>query len=286
MRRLALALSVFGTACLGGSQALLSQGVPPDQRQALLAIYEATDGSHWKKHDGWLGGPGTECKWYGVWCEGGADQLRPVIGLDLGQNDLKGNIPQEIARLKQLESLTLFGNRLSGRLPDALIERWLDGSLNITAEAPLLTDVSEIDFESSPSALLCGQQRVVLRSDTTAVEFTNRCRNATPGDRTTYCEVKQGRIIWGSFARLAWSLERNAFFTMLPKYERNSTEGTFVSIRVTRDERAREVVDYDRGGPLRLWTIESAIEGVASEIDWEKTRTDSKCPAWRTIIRP
>jgi hypothetical protein len=268
------------------AQSALSHGVPPEERRALLAVYEATDGGHWKNHDGWLGPPGTECNWHGVLCEPGADEQDYLTDLNLSENNLSGKLPKEIDQLTQLQSLTLFGNHLSGKLPDPLIERWLAGSLDILAEAPLLTDISEIDFESSPTALLCGQRRIVLRADTTAISFTNRCRLATPKDRATYCQVKEGRVLWLGFAKLAWLIEKNGYFALLPKYERNITEGTFVSTRVTRAAKVYEVVDYAGGGPLNLWTIESAIAGVASSLDWEKTRTRPKCPAWHTVTWP
>jgi hypothetical protein len=213
-------------------------------------------------------------------CGQSVDGQASVIELELAENNLNGRIPDEITKFVHLESLTIFGNQLSGRLPDAIVKPWLAGSLSITVETPLLTDVSAIDFESDASALLCGQHRIVFQANTSAVSYTRRCRNATPKDRTTYCEVKEGRIWWGEFARLAWMLEGNGFFELKPKYERNVTDAAFVSTRVIRLGKPYEVVDYAGGGPLNLWTIQTSIEGVGALVDWEKNKTQPQCPAW------
>jgi len=196
------------------------------------------------------------------------------------ENNLHGRIPEAVGQLVHLESLVLYGNDLSGRLPGSLIQRCLSGLLWVTAEAPLLTDVSEIDYESAASALLCESHRVVLRSDTSAVLFTKRCRNATPKDRGTFCEVKKGRIWGGEFAMLAWTLEKNGYFALQAKYDRNVSDSVFVSSRVIRNGKKYEVVEYAGGGPLELWTIHRAIEGVSSSMEWSKAEVLPACPRW------
>jgi hypothetical protein len=281
-----------------------AQGVSSQERQALIALYEATDGSHWKNHEGWLGPAGTECSWRGVECVPSHNEPMTVIGLSLDRNNLIGSIPKDIgeftnlqwldvaedhlngsipdvlSQLTKLTDLTVYGNHFSGRLPEPLIHRWLTGSLWIGAEASLLTDVSEVDFESAPSALLCGRQRMILRSDGSVVLFTLRCRSATPRDRRTFCEVKQGEVGSGAFATLAWLLERNGFYALRPDYSRNITDSVFDSTRVTRSDKVHEVVDYAGGGPFELWVIERAIEGVALSTLWEKTKVEPSCPRW------
>jgi Leucine Rich Repeat (LRR) protein len=59
----------FGQSAGKVSFSPADQVVSPQERQALLALYEATDGNHWKDHTGWLGPAGTECVWYGVSCD-------------------------------------------------------------------------------------------------------------------------------------------------------------------------------------------------------------------------
>src|SRR5579871_5410107 len=91
----------------------------PKERKILAALYESTDGPHWKNNDGWLGPAGTECNWHGVQCDSGIDGPT-VHELDLFENGLTGKIPEALGDLSNLHSLSLFGNRLSGMLPDTL----------------------------------------------------------------------------------------------------------------------------------------------------------------------
>ncbi len=43
--------------------------IPQRERDALLAIFNATGGANWQSKDGWGGPPGTECNWYAVTCK-------------------------------------------------------------------------------------------------------------------------------------------------------------------------------------------------------------------------
>jgi hypothetical protein len=154
----------------------------------------------------------------------------------------------------------------------------------ITAEAPLLTDISEIDLERNPSALLCGRERIVLRADSsaywgTAVWYKKFCRNATPKDRATFCEVKQARISPGYFPRLAWLLDGNNFYGLQREYSREITDAEFVLMRVKRNGRTYEVLDDAGGGPFALWVIERAIESTV-DADWASSKRQPECPRW------
>jgi hypothetical protein len=152
--------------------------------------------------------------------------------------------------------------------------------LLISEDESLITSVSSIDFEFSASALLCEQHRIVLRFDGGATQFTKRCRLATTQDRTTFCEIKEGRTWPGDFTKLAWLLEENGFFSLPKNYERNVTDASFVSIRANRDGKPYEVVAYAGAGPIELWVVQRSIEGVASSVEWEKTKRQSECPRW------
>jgi len=147
--------------------------------------------------------------------------------------------------------------------------------------------VSEIDFEYSASSVLCMRHRIVLRPDNAEI-FTERCRNASRTDRTTFCEVKEGRISQEDFAKLAQLLEQNSFFTMQSEYWGDVTDAVFESTRAKRDGETHEVINYADAGPLRLWTIQRAIEGAALNVDWQMATTRPKCPHWndRVTKRP
>ncbi len=276
----------------------------PEERDALIALYKATDGDHWTNRAGWLGPPGTECQWHGVFCvpaENGrwsvfdlglfdnhlAGEIPPAIGqlkhlekIDLGQNQLRGGVPDAMAEMKHLKSLVLLRNALSGMLPDSLIRRWEEGSLDIVADVAQITDVSQIEFDWIANSVLCARRRITLRADGSAVLLSERCREATPDDRATFCEKKEGTLHWTRFAKLARLVAKNGFYALQPSYSTSVTHGRFETTRVTRNGKTYSVENYADGGPIELWTIQRAIEGVAFGIDWARTTTLPECPAF------
>jgi len=84
------------------------------QSQALVALYEQTDGLHWENSDGWLSDL-PACEWYGVTCRG-----EKVVELELDHNQLNGDIPSEISQLAYLENLDLGNNQLNGDIPSEI----------------------------------------------------------------------------------------------------------------------------------------------------------------------
>jgi len=103
--------------------------VSPSQRDALLDLYQATNGDSWSDRTGWLGAPGTECQWIGVSCDQGKGS---VVGIDLSGNNLVGGLPQTIRNLSSLRTLRLSSNSLVGTLPGALVDL---GDLEVLAVA-------------------------------------------------------------------------------------------------------------------------------------------------------
>jgi len=77
---------------------------------ALVALYNATGGPSWTRKDNWLTGPVNT--WYGieaVSCN--------VLSIDLYGNNLTGSLPDSIKYLDKLEKLIVTNNRLSGQIP-------------------------------------------------------------------------------------------------------------------------------------------------------------------------
>jgi hypothetical protein len=255
------------------------QLIPIEERRALEALYKSTDGDHWTHHVGWLGPEGTECPWHGITC---ATSHHPdhVTHIELSENNLSGVLPESLSALTHLEEINILLNHVSGKLPDNLIKKWLSGSLWIIGEPSAFTDVSEVDYESLTTSVLCAKDRIILRSDGTAKLFTERCRNKTPQDRATFCEVKEGRIFGETFGTLAVLLEKNRFYSLRRKYYRSVTDSFIDSLRVVRGGKTYEVVEYAGGSPYELWIIAEFITGLEVGVDWEKTTSSPTCPLW------
>ena len=88
--------------------------VPKAECEALVALYNSTNGSGWGLSENWLTGP-TVGNWYGVTVTSGF-----VSQIDLESNHLSGSIPTELGTLTNLEDLNLYGNNLTGIIPAEL----------------------------------------------------------------------------------------------------------------------------------------------------------------------
>ena len=118
-------------------------------KQALIALYKATDGPNWTNNENWLSDEPLDA-WHGVIVSDGRvpslnlsenqltgpippelGQLSQLVKLILHNNKLTGSIPPELSQLNQLEYLTLFNNQLTGTIPPEL------GQLTRLQELPL-----------------------------------------------------------------------------------------------------------------------------------------------------
>ena len=123
------------------SLGLLSCGavIVAEEREALVALYNATDGDNWYFRNNWLSNKpvGT---WEGVTTDGNGrvttlylnnyqlsgtipaelGNLGELALLDLSSNELSGSIPSELGNLSNLVLLYLNDNELSGSIPAAL----------------------------------------------------------------------------------------------------------------------------------------------------------------------
>ena len=83
-------------------------------RDALIALYRATDGDSWTDRTNWLTNTDLST-WHGVTVSGGR-----VTRLRLEGNNLSGSIPSYLGDLSNLGGLWLSGNALSGSIPSYL----------------------------------------------------------------------------------------------------------------------------------------------------------------------
>ena len=88
------------------------------QGVALMALHEATGGDNWANNESWGDAGKRLGEWYGVI----TDEQGLVIGLDLNDNGLTGELPPELvwSALTDLEWLDLGDNRLTGQMPAEL----------------------------------------------------------------------------------------------------------------------------------------------------------------------
>ena len=124
---LALALTAALAACAsdepsGGTVSDRTASTPTEtpasaetDREALVALYNATDGENWNRSDNWLSDAPLG-EWYGV--DTNNDGCVTVLILD--NNELSGEIPPELGRLANLTELELSDNSLSGEIPPEL----------------------------------------------------------------------------------------------------------------------------------------------------------------------
>jgi len=81
-------------------------------KDALIAIYNATNGVNWNNNTNWLSNESVST-WHGVTVAG-----NKVTKLDFYDNNLTGTLPPEIGDLTDLQYLSFFiGNSINGTLP-------------------------------------------------------------------------------------------------------------------------------------------------------------------------
>jgi len=99
-----------------------------DDVRSTLAIFDNTDGEHWKSRAGWRSILPVN-QWFGILIF----ESR-VVELCLGLNALKGPVPSEIGKLAALKKLTLNENSLTGPIPQTICNlmelEYLDISYN------------------------------------------------------------------------------------------------------------------------------------------------------------
>lgn len=84
------------------------------EREALIALYEATGGDNWTDNTNWCSDKPLS-EWYGIDFWDGH-----VKNINLTDNNLTGQIPEQLGNLTGLEYLFLLSNNLEGNIPESL----------------------------------------------------------------------------------------------------------------------------------------------------------------------
>jgi alpha-tubulin suppressor-like RCC1 family protein/Leucine-rich repeat (LRR) protein len=111
-RRGARAAAVLLMAALSLAS-LPASAVSPAERQALINLYNSTNGASWTTSTNWNGGTGTECSWFGVQCS--MVTTGDVIKVDLNGNNLTGTLP-DLSPLNKIQVLELNNNHIGGTI--------------------------------------------------------------------------------------------------------------------------------------------------------------------------
>ena len=82
------------------------------ERDALVALYEATNGRKWRWSRNWLSSAPVS-RWQGI----EVNEEGRVVRIRLQSNDLAGPLPPELANLTHLKFLQLQGNEITGEIP-------------------------------------------------------------------------------------------------------------------------------------------------------------------------
>ena len=92
---------------------VIHEGPTAADTVALMALYNSAGGENWSENTSW----GTATPLI-TWGQVNADLNGRVTGLALGNNNLVGTLPDELGDLTALTTLYLWGNKLSGPIPD------------------------------------------------------------------------------------------------------------------------------------------------------------------------
>jgi hypothetical protein len=131
MRQIALIIFLLSSVTY---QALAQdQNSVEGDRQALVELYNATNGGSWNNNSGWLSGnPSND--WYGV----EVNSNGRVVKLDLYKNNLEGTLPSSVGNLTELRFLSFKGNSTLGEIP-ASIANWTKAEILLFASDQLNT---------------------------------------------------------------------------------------------------------------------------------------------------
>ncbi len=182
----------------------------------------------WFEYDKWLEG-GSECDWFGITCAprsayvnnrdfvdhtvltnsrlmddlpgSNVEEMDLVIGISLNKNNLRGELPQEIFKLRHLERIELWQNQISGkiheniRLLTSLKRLWLHETRNLYGSIPShIGDLSKLESVFLGGNRLSGTIPTVLGKLSnlkTFAAFDNQLEGNIPEELSSCTELRR-----------------------------------------------------------------------------------------------
>jgi|GEM_PF-3117650 len=127
------------------------------------------------------------------------------------------------------------------------------------------SQITEITLQRTACYGFCSVDKVTLKSDGTA-EFTGNVHTAQIGDF-------KGTVDKYSFSKLAQWLESQNIFEMKDSYGEQNVDVFDGIISVVKNNQRKTIVNHGLGSSLKIWGMEQAIIGVASDIKWQPVQS-------------
>lgn len=128
--------------------------------------------------------------------------------------------------------------------------------------------ITEITLERTTCYGTCPNYKVTLRSDGTITYEGRR-----------FVEMRgthEGRAY--GFARLAQLITSAGYFDLKDNYSRPVTDNPSAITSVVRDGKRKTITNYADSGPVELWGIEMAIDGILKNARLEKAKDQPALP--------
>jgi hypothetical protein len=139
------------------------------------------------------------------------------------------------------------------------------------SQLPLSKDkdqITEVTLERTACFGYCPIYKVTLRRDGT-ISYNGR----------EYVELKgayEGKVY--GFDRLAQLILSSGYFNLKDNYSINATDLPSTITSVVRDGKRKTITNYGDSGPVELWGIEMAIDGMLKGAKLEKAKGQQLSP--------